>query len=148
VRRRVLLDYSADYPYRKRPPGKNYSFLLLQPKKYRAPFLKEAETGFFKNKANAITTTTNYTDLKTLRNHKPIASSTSFNEGKYEQTDSLWSFKRGCKITEKEKRNKQMINTLQTGIERLPPQGLRTDLKTRSNNKEIPELREDIGKQP
>jgi hypothetical protein len=40
-----------------------------------------------------------------------------------------------------------MINTLQTGIERLPPQGLRTDLKTRSNNKEIPEFREDIEKQ-
>jgi len=46
--------------------------LLLQPKKYRAPFLKEAETGKKKYKANAVTTTTNYTVLKTLRNHKPI----------------------------------------------------------------------------
>jgi hypothetical protein len=90
VRRRVLLDYSADYPHRKRPPGKNYGYSFSNQRSTELRFSKKQKLVFFIKKANAVTiTTTNYTDLKTLRNHKPIASSTSFNERKYEQTDSL-----------------------------------------------------------
>jgi hypothetical protein len=135
VRRRVLLDYSADYPHRKRPPGKNYSFLLLQPKKYRAPFLKEAETGIKKNKANAITTTTTQ---QTTPTSKLCVITNRLHLQKASMRESMSKpirYRASNEVTKsqkKKKRNKQMINTLQTGIERLPPQGLRTDLKTPS----------------
>lgn len=50
VRRRVLLDYSADYPHRKRPPGKNYGYSFSNQGSTELRFSKKQKLVFLKRK--------------------------------------------------------------------------------------------------
>lgn len=50
VRRRVLLDYSADYPHRKRPPGKNYGYSFSNQGSTELRFSKKQKLVFKKRK--------------------------------------------------------------------------------------------------
>jgi hypothetical protein len=123
VQRRVLLDYSADYPHRKRPPGKNYGYSLSNQRSTELRFSKKQKPVFFKTKQTQSqqqqqqTTPTSKLCVITNRLHLQQASMRE----SMSKTIRYRASNEVAKSQKKKKRNNQMINTLQTGIERLPP---------------------------